>query len=62
MNVNTYVLSGEGLDRIVLKNGSVMTWPEVVAELNRLSGGLDSWPHIEVKRFDFDVTGCQEAE
>ncbi|MCT5895769.1 hypothetical protein LZM58_06730, partial [Pseudomonas aeruginosa] len=36
--------------------------PEVVAELNRLSGGLDSWPHIEVKRFDFDVTGCQEAE
>ncbi|RQF48527.1 hypothetical protein IPC264_26170 [Pseudomonas aeruginosa] len=45
MTVDTYVLLGERLDRIVLKNGSIMTMPEVVAELNRLSAALGALPN-----------------
>lgn len=37
MTVDTYVLLGERLDRIVLKNGSIMTMPEVVFELNHMA-------------------------
>ncbi len=63
MNVNTYVLSGEGLDRIVLKNGSIMTMPEVVAELNRLARAaatsateLKAWR--ELRQAVADIEGC----
>ncbi|HCF9240829.1 TPA: hypothetical protein NI607_005288 [Pseudomonas aeruginosa] len=65
MNVNTYVLSGGGLDRIVLKNGSVMTMPEVVAELNRLARAaatsateLKAWR--ELRQAVADIEGCED--